>query len=495
MRKLLLITSILSLLVACRGSDGKETDDNVEPTPGADARPGSAMTVYDVQSDSTPAGTSVNLRSVVVTAIDNFGGRTGGIFVQEADGGPYSGVFVFVPGSVSASLAVNDVVDVTGGVKDEFALQADTTGRSLTEVSPPEGGSISVTKVGTGNIVPEAVSAWDLATDDAEAEKWEGVLITVSTVRALGGAYSVSKTDDTLKELEISGPYRVGGSLTLLSEDINRGDCFTSITGVGDYFFNYKILPRSGADIVAGEDGDCLPEEDTAELCGDEIDNDQDGFTDCDDRSCQDSVAACTTEVTVVAAQTEVEVNSRIRLSGVRVTAVAAGGASFWVQDAGDAPAAAYNGLYVFRPGLEVDEQPMTVGSTVSVSGNFVWYQGEVSELTNVDLEVSSSGDATSVKVLDGVPFADLFTPNYEGVLVSVPNATVVDGSDGQCDEFCTFTVGTTGDVLYVGDDIYRHTATVGTCYGTFVGVMHYDTYNDRVVILPREGDLVAGCQ
>lgn len=490
--------SLTSLSAACRDEKSDDGAGTPDSGPGIvyDAAPGTSTTIYDVQNENTPVGSSVSLRNVIVTGIDTFGGRTGSIYVQEEAGGAFSGVLVFVPAATSSSLAVGDIVNVDGGVKDEFALNDDMTGRTLTEVSPADGGTITITKVGDGTVpAPEVVDVFALATDDAEAEKWEGVLITIEGVRALGDAFGVSNSDKTLKEMSVTGPYRVGGSLTDLTGV--EGDCYASITGINDYFFSYKVLPRSASDLVLDAEGtSCLPAEDTVELCGDEIDNDQNGFTDCADFSCQDAVPACTIDTTVVQAQGgTIEENTRIRLTDVVVTAVSQNNQKFWIQDAGGA--AAFNGLYVFRPGSAGD-LPATIvpGRTVTLVGNLDEFNGVLTELTNVEIE-DDTGAIATVETLDGIAIADLATDaQYEGVLVSVAAATVATGNNPACSEaFSTFTLVNGATPLSAEEDIACHTVTPGQCYGTFTGVMHVNAFGDtpEIVVLPTNGGLTLG--
>ena len=82
---------------------------------------------------------AVTLKGVVVTAIDNYGGKTGDFWVEEPDGGAFSGVHVFgAPLDQVAALAVGDVVDITGAQKDEFALiDGDTLGQHSSPSSSP----------------------------------------------------------------------------------------------------------------------------------------------------------------------------------------------------------------------------------------------------------------------------------------------------------------------------------------------------------------------
>ncbi len=472
-------------LGACRDDGDGGTPDG-GGNPAADAPPGASTKIFDVQDDTTPVGSSVSLRSVVVTAIDGFGGRTGGFYVQEPEGGAFSGVFVF--GANASALAVGDLVDIDGGVKDEFSFDFED-GHSITQVVAADGGTLTATKVGDGTVpAPEILNSWDLAADDAEAEKWEGVLIQFSGIRALGAARGVSSSDATLLEMNITGPFRMGGSLAQLDKTVMRDDCYSSITGIGDYFFNYKILPRSAADMVVDASGaSCLPPEEGDALCADTMDNDHDGFGDCDDRSCQRTVASCSEDTTVVIAQGgTIADNTPIRLIDVVVTVVSADNKKFWVQDAGIT--AALNGLYVFRSLGAEDLPPEIVpGRLVTLIGTLDEYEMRT-ELNNVTIE--STGAMAVVGTLSGIPLATLASDvSYEGVLVSVPAAVVATASSPACDEdFSSFSLETGGAPLFANEDIFCHMVIAGECFEMLNGIMHYDTFNDRIVILPLPG-------
>ncbi len=468
MRNSLILTSVLSLSFAfaagCR-DDGNANNNTPDAAGGgggeeADAAVSDSNTVYDVQNEATPVGTPVTLRSVVVTAIDTFGDRTGGMYVQETDGGEFSGVFVFVSETTSSTLAVGDLVDIEGGVKDEFAISTDMSGRKLTEISPPEGGIITITKVGTAALpTPPVVDPVVLSASDVEAEKWEGVPITFEGVQFL----ETTRRDDP-PEISITGPYRVGGSLTQLDLDASVGTCYSSITGIGDYFFNYKILPRSADDIVVDASGaSCAPVVDT----------------------------------TVVEAQNgTVADGSIITLTDVVVTAISADGFSYWVQDA--TGPVAFNGLFVFRDDSEgALPANVVVGNVVSLKGVITEFQGKLTELTGSEI-VTADGVTGDVATLAGISIDDLATlQDYEGVLVDIPGATIVEGADPTCTQFCKFTVATGADPLFFGDDIFRDlTITAGQCY-SIQAVMHFSTFSDRIEALPLEGGMVlngAGC-
>lgn len=174
-------------------------------------------------------------------------------------------------------LAVGDKVDITGAEKVEFALTADTSGRTTTELQPVSGGAMTVTKVGTGtvpaaHVIDAAVlTNMDEATRYAEYEKWEGVLTRVENVSVVGGIAQIggAMPDPTFREFVVTGGLHVDLSLANIpsvndgggaTDLVHTGDCLASVTGMGDYFFSYKILPRATNDIALNGTGCPAPQ-------------------------------------------------------------------------------------------------------------------------------------------------------------------------------------------------------------------------------------------
>ncbi|MBK9033380.1 MAG: hypothetical protein IPL61_19265 [Myxococcales bacterium] len=318
------LAALAALTLGCRdsGSGDDTADARIDGTAGG-------LTIQEVQNDAMVPGTPVDLKGKIVVAIDNFGDRKGNFWIGEEAGGEYSGVLVFGgPIDQVALLAVGDKVDITGAEKTEFALVSDTSGRTTTELQPVTGGVMTVTKVGTGAVPPAHVidgailANMDEATRFAEYEKWEGVLTRVENVAVVGGITQISGAtpDPTFREFVITGGLHIDSSLSAIPSTndggpnlVNVQDCVASITGVGDYFFSYKILPRMTADIVPGGTGCPAPQSPP--------------ITDI-----QNGTIATGTVVS---------------LDNVVVTAVAFNKKNLWVSDA--AQAAPNNSIYVFR--------------------------------------------------------------------------------------------------------------------------------------------------
>jgi hypothetical protein len=287
MRRFALTTLIVMLtgLVAaagCRHSD----DDN----PGNNNNNNSVTddhTIYQVQDDSHPnhlqPGDLVEIEQVIVTAVDKYDsgdGRTGNVWVQEPEGGAFSGIQVFapaiLPGGSLDSIDVGDLVNVSGEI-DEFALTSDTSGRTVTEIV-----NGNVTVLGsTDPLEPEVVSAQALI-QDPDAEQWESVLVRVVNLRA-------TDRDDQHNEVTFTGGLVGDDELWDLYGATTVDSCYSQVTGVMNYFFKYFLMPRSAADLVEGQPTDCasiMPE-----ICDDGIDNNGNGFVDCDDWDCSNDPA------------------------------------------------------------------------------------------------------------------------------------------------------------------------------------------------------------
>ena len=272
------------LLVAfgCSDDDGGNNvnDNNVNNNNSSDD------TVYQLQDENDPNfipdQAEVDVQGIVVTAVDNHGEYTGDLFAQEPMSGEFSGIKIFNPqlpaGTTIEDVSVGDIINVVG-VKDEFALEGqDPSGRTVTEIS-----NASIEIIGQGEpLEPELVASPQTIMSDPGGESYEGVLVMVQNVRSTGV--------NSYGDVTFTGGLVAGTSLMDASTFVQEGTCYSEVVGVLDYFFQYTLHPRSEDDfVVATNDSDC-PEV-TAEDCEDGVDNDADGFTDCDDFDCNDDPA------------------------------------------------------------------------------------------------------------------------------------------------------------------------------------------------------------
>ncbi len=513
MRNFALLAIFLGL-AACRDNGGGG-DDVVPP----DGQNTSDVKIQDIQSDTMPACDPVDpttcvelqLKGVVVTAIDAFGAKTGDFWVQEPEGGEYSGVQVYgAPIDQIAALQIGDVVDIVGAQKAEFALSSDTSGDKLTELEPFNG-SMSVTKVSSGTpLEPHVVDALaigqmpDYMARHAEWEKWEGVLVTVSNVEAFSNTECITSMgeckDPTYERFDITGDLQVQSSLAAMpSTKVAAGDCLGSVTGVVGYFFDYQILPRTTDAIGTG--GDACPTENQQATCEDDIDNDGNGFKDCADNACISASATCREVTTISAIQTATTPpTGGIELQGVYVAAVSKNKKNIWVQTG--LTAAANEGVYVYGPGSNLDTFP--VGSRVNIVAtvdefNDMSGTGTLTELRAISVVAGTAGTGTVVPVVSETATTlndDTTGEPYEGVLVTLANVKVTTvgttGSGG------TFGVGeaTQGATTFKTDDDIFLLNTANTCYATITGIWSYLPFNDTWGFLPLSAGTGTGtCQ
>jgi hypothetical protein len=449
---------------ACRdsGDDDGPSSDADDPSDGIDAgddQPDGGdgeLTIAEVRAGTFAVGRAANLKGVVVTAVSKSASPQG-VYVQDPAGGEYSAIFVFQPSNID-DVAVGDVITVEGGVKDEFKCgpplcNSEDPG-SFAEIAPPDDGEIVLTKTGTGTVEPKVLDPATLAgaAGAAEAEKWESALIRFENV-------AVISPPNDFGEIRVEGPFVVDDAITALTlggNPVALGDCFGSITGVVNYFFSYKLLPRSSSDMVAGE-------------------------------GCENS----TQTATVAEVQSgAVPVGQVVKLEDVVVTAVLPGNnLRVWVADAGQA--ASGQGVLVFNPS---GEEP-SIGDVVDIAGTVAEFDpnpaggGTLTQLTNSTLaDTGTTATVTPVTVPVSTLAVEGTAEPYEGVLVKVENVKVTSVPD----QAGRYTVEAGGATIGVDGYIFQHTPTgVGTCYTSITGI--FDYFNQFKLEPRSAADLVSG--
>lgn len=453
--------SISFALLGCRGDDTTGDDQ-----PGMDSGSNAGdVTIQEIQNDAMASGTAVELRGVVVTAIDTYGSRTGDLYVSEPEGGPFSGVKVFGASlSDIATLQVGDLVDITNAEKHEACTEAAPcgtvifrNGAGLTEVQGVTQGSLVITKRGTGTVpTPATVDAKaiaELAMDQqlVEWEKWEGVLVNVQNARQLS-AYEAFDTGDDQKQFSATSGFKVQSSLTDLGTPVT-GTCYNSITGIGDFFFDYLVLPRTTADLAGGGTG---------------------------------CAVLSTTTIAAVQAGTA---TGAVQLNDVYVTAVASNKKNIWVSQT--LTAAANQGLYIRGTGANFPAT-VTPGAKVNVLGTVTEFNNDatgdtLTQLTSATVEVTAAPTVAPTPVSNQT-LANLLASGtgepYESVLVSLANVKVTAAPGS---------FGITDLALYPGnmpfkadDEIYLFVAgDVGACYATITGIWTYSAFDNQYEFLP----------
>ncbi len=231
--------------MACTVPPGFVADDTDCDDSQAGINPGTTCAwglVSEVQTGVIPDGSPV---TVVGWAMHD--AISSGFYLADA-AGVYNGVWVYAN---SSSVLEGDELVVSGTVAEYF---------DLTEivVAAP---STDIIVLDTGATLPAAtpVATTDLA-DDLIAERYEGVLVTISGV-------DVEDSDLGNGEWSVDDGVVIDDALYAFTGHLAWGGSFTSITGLLTYSYGaFKILPRYAADLVGYTAPVC-----TADACVDDL--------------------------------------------------------------------------------------------------------------------------------------------------------------------------------------------------------------------------------
>ena len=200
-----------------------------------DSSGGGVLTCYQIQgqADASPYdGEDVTVTGIVTAAAEEFYTSANDeqfATIEDPSGGEWSGLLLFGYDGIMDNLQRGDSVVVSGYVKEFFGL---------TEVVVQ-----SVDFYESGHTIPDPEQ---ISTVNIASEKWEGVLVCVS---------SVTVTDDDLGYGEWyvddgSGDARID-DLGDCTYSPSNGDTFAEIIGVVFYSYdNYKIEPRDDNDLT-----------------------------------------------------------------------------------------------------------------------------------------------------------------------------------------------------------------------------------------------------
>ncbi len=221
-----------------------------EPTtndPTVDPSEGDGVTIYDIQQGKISEGTVVTLKNVIVTSPVRVKDENGTFFIQEAGGGEWSGITVYMYSEVVEALDAppGTVLNVTG-TYEEFFDNSQIILKAAADVEI----------VGQGD-VPEAavVAAADIASSPPgpKAENYEGVLVEIQDA-------VVTDPDYAIGQFAVEGGAIVGDFFLFtqgMSPKTTVGEVFTRITGPLLYSFDeFQIVPGSDNDLVSEDEGE-----------------------------------------------------------------------------------------------------------------------------------------------------------------------------------------------------------------------------------------------
>jgi predicted extracellular nuclease len=210
----------LAFLPACLSPE--TTDDTADTS---DTNVVAGTTIRQIQTGEVAEDATATLKNVVVTS--NVSIKSDGFFVQDAGGGEYSGMYVYIPSGLDELyIEPGFTVNITGTVT-EFYDWTEFTVSSETAVEVTGEGSVSVDSVD-----PAAVESWEV---------WESCLISV-------GSATVSEGMNSYNEAVLDNGLKIDDLLWVF--DVEAGSSFSNVTGpLGYSYEEWKLFPRSEADL------------------------------------------------------------------------------------------------------------------------------------------------------------------------------------------------------------------------------------------------------
>ncbi|MCK9460379.1 MAG: hypothetical protein M0R80_12140 [Proteobacteria bacterium] len=432
------------------GSDG-DTDSDTDTDGDSDAD----TSIYDVRQGEVPVNEVVTLAGVIVTAptlIDSEDG-SGTIYVEEPEGGPWSGIILYLYSDVTleVSAARGDVVTVTGQYQEFYGLS---------EIVVSQATDLVVT--GTADVpAPAVVAPSGVCTGGADAESYESVLVSVEdvTVTDEDMGYGQFQVADAL--LVADTFFVEGGGPSTGNVTVADGDTFEAIHGILEFGYDeHKLSPRDAADYVGFSGGD----------------TDTDSDSDAD--------------VTIYEIQQgDVDEDTGVILTDVVVTSpLIYDGSGFFVEEAAGGQ---YSGIYVHVWEPIDDPVSISVGDLVTITGTYTEFYdfSEVSINGGSDVTYLDAGTVPApVAISDPATIATggADAEAYEGVLVTVSDLAV---TDAEADAYGNFIVD---DSLWVGSLFFTDWLeyTVGDTFTSITGTMYY-TYSNFILEPRTLADLV----
>lgn len=231
-RTLLVLAGLLvTACVTPKQSDGDGDGGGDDTGGGGDGGgiTGGEVTVADLQQGNVAEDSVVTLTGVIVTSPITQDGE--GFYIQDAGGGAWSGIYVFLQGTFDGLfLEVGDKLTISGTYTEFYDFSELTiTGMDDIDVT----GEADVTTV-----------AMDDMTD---MEQWEGVLVSLAD-------QTFEACPNTYGETTLASGLKVNDQFFAYESD--PGATVTELIGLVEYSFEeFKLNPRSAADLVGFVEG------------------------------------------------------------------------------------------------------------------------------------------------------------------------------------------------------------------------------------------------
>ncbi len=197
------------------------------------------LSCYDIQYTTNPNGNSpLNGQTVTVQAIVTAKKPGAFFYIGDAEGGPWSGLYVY-HGNTSNRVEVGDLVVLTGTI-DEYNGLTELVNVTASEV------------LSHNNPVPiTTISTADLPYAGNAAEPYEGVMVRFNDVQIKSaidgyGQYQIADASNVQARVD-------DGIFIPQASQIIVGEWWSQIQGVVDFFSGaagYRVLPRNASDMV-----------------------------------------------------------------------------------------------------------------------------------------------------------------------------------------------------------------------------------------------------
>ena len=248
-------------------------DEEEEETESNDEQNQTEVTIEDIQKGLYEVGQTVTLKDVVVSSPSNYYG----FYITTANGGPFSGLFVYYyfNTAVSLNIAQGDILTITGEVweyPDTCDDNIDNDGDLLVDSDDPDcsnGGqeeSLSdfqtMTEikllnpndiVKTGELdteLPITIVDSAILADPVQAEEYEGVLLRMEDVTVTSEVNSDGRW--SVDDIWIDDVFGIEPGL------VNVGDGFEYVQGIFHFSSEIQLVPRFDSDLKVDQniDGD-----------------------------------------------------------------------------------------------------------------------------------------------------------------------------------------------------------------------------------------------
>ena len=369
---------------------------------------GGTRTIAELQRDGVTG--TVTVEGVVATSGPTDDGD--GFFVQDAGGGPWSGIYVFAYDGVSSlGVSPGDTFDIRGSVSEYYGW-TELVVSDLADITPQATGPVT-----TDGVDPASVDDW---------EKWESCLVDLGPTEVV--------------EIDGYGAAWLDAGVSLdslfLYPVVNVGDAFDPTVGLIGYSFDaFRINPREDADLGGYGGGH-----------------------------------AGTVTIGDVQSGAVAE-GSTVTLEGVIATSGANSyGTGFFVQDDGGGP---WSGVFVFVDTKEgTDGLGIAEGDVLDITGVIDEYYDATNIVVGDAADITTLAGPGSPLTSDLVD-ADSVTDweQWEGCLITTEDEVVAD--DGDLAKYGEVLLESG---LEVNDLFFDYTAGVstGTSWSSVTGPIDY---------------------